>query len=138
MALKVVRNEIDGWDVVREDEDVALSNHPDRQTAELAAHMRAEEEHIGESGGEPVVVATGGENVPRTPALARSLPRSIEQIHAATYRRSGLLPSGGVLVVETVEIVVAHDFSSEPRPPTPMMVDAAGGRPEIPTEGYAS
>ncbi len=60
MALKVVRNEIDGWDVVREDEDVALSNHPDRETAEqAAAQLRAEEEHIGESGGEPVVVATG-------------------------------------------------------------------------------
>jgi putative flavoprotein involved in K+ transport len=50
-----------------------------------------------------VVVATGGENMPRTPALARSLPRSIEQIHAASYRRSGLLPSGGVLVVGSAQ-----------------------------------
>ena len=56
MALKVVRNEISGWDVVREDEDVALSNHRDRATAEAAAGLRAEEEHIGQSGGEPVVI----------------------------------------------------------------------------------
>src|SRR4051812_6068822 len=57
MALKVVRNEINGWDVVREDEDVALSNHTDRASAEAAAKLRADEEHIGQSGGEPVVVA---------------------------------------------------------------------------------
>ena len=57
MALKVVRNEVDGWDVIREDEGVALSNHRDRASAEAAAKLRAEEEHIGESGGEPVIVA---------------------------------------------------------------------------------
>jgi hypothetical protein len=49
-------SEVDGWDVVREDEGVALSNHPTRESAELAARMRAEEEHLGDDGGEPVVV----------------------------------------------------------------------------------
>ena len=49
MALKVMPNELDGWDVVREDEGVALTNHPDRASAEAAARLRAEEEHIGES-----------------------------------------------------------------------------------------
>ena len=57
MALKVVRNEVDGWDVLREDEGVALSNHPDRASAEAAAKLRAEEDHISEAGGEPVIVA---------------------------------------------------------------------------------
>jgi hypothetical protein len=46
-ALKVVPNEIDGWDVVREDEGVSLANFHDRKAAELAAHMRAEEEAHG-------------------------------------------------------------------------------------------
>ena len=68
MALKVVRNEVDGWDVVREDEGVALSNHPDRASAEEAAKLRAEEDHIGESGGEPVVVAPGEVHGSTTPA----------------------------------------------------------------------
>lgn len=56
MALKVVRNEIDGWDVVREDEGVALSNHPDRETAEAAARLRAHEERASHEGDESVVV----------------------------------------------------------------------------------
>jgi hypothetical protein len=47
--LKVVPNEVDGWDVIREDEGVALSNHPDRETAEQAARLRADEEHLGDA-----------------------------------------------------------------------------------------
>jgi hypothetical protein len=46
--LKVIPNEVDGWDVVREDEGVALSNHPDRESAEQAARLRADEEHLGD------------------------------------------------------------------------------------------
>ncbi len=57
MALKVVRNEVDGWDVIREDEGVALSNHPDRASAEAAARIRADEDRVSEEGDEPVVVA---------------------------------------------------------------------------------
>ena len=91
MALKVVRNEIDGWDVVREDEDVALSNHPDRETAEQAARLRADEEHIGESGGEPVVVATG-------------------EVHGIDDARQGMKPAflylGGLLLAITLLVVV--------------------------------
>jgi hypothetical protein len=56
MALKVMPSEVDGWDVVREDEGVALSNHPTLETAEAAARMRADEERRGDEGGEPVVV----------------------------------------------------------------------------------
>ncbi|MGH3785917.1 MAG: flavin-containing monooxygenase [Pseudonocardiaceae bacterium] len=46
-----------------------------------------------------VVVATGHENVPRTPALARAFPDRVAQYHAADYRNPGELPDGGVLVV---------------------------------------
>jgi hypothetical protein len=56
VALKVQPNELDGWDVVREDEGTALSNHPTREGAEEAAQLRAEEERLSEEGGEPVVV----------------------------------------------------------------------------------
>ena len=58
MAIKVIRNEVDGWDVVREDEDVALSNHPTRESAEEAAKIRSDEERINDAGDEPVVVDT--------------------------------------------------------------------------------
>jgi len=45
--LIVVRNEIDGWDVVREDDPQALSNHPDKRTAIAAAELRIKEEGEG-------------------------------------------------------------------------------------------
>jgi hypothetical protein len=57
MTLKVVRNEISGWDVIREGETQALSNHVNRETAEEAAKLRADEEgQIGEPGHEAVEV----------------------------------------------------------------------------------
>ena len=50
-----------------------------------------------------MVVATGGENVPRTPALAGKLPADVEQVHAAAYRRPEQLPTGAVLVVGSAQ-----------------------------------
>jgi putative flavoprotein involved in K+ transport len=50
-----------------------------------------------------VVVATGGENVPRTPPLARHLPRRVQQLHAADYRRPEQLAPGAVLVVGSAQ-----------------------------------
>jgi putative flavoprotein involved in K+ transport len=50
-----------------------------------------------------VVVASGGENVPHTPRQSRLLPGRIAQIHAANYRRPGLLPGGAVLVVGSAQ-----------------------------------
>ena len=50
-----------------------------------------------------VIVATGGENVPRTPAVARRLPARIAQLHSADYRRPGQLPPGAVLVVGSAQ-----------------------------------
>ena len=56
MSLKVMPNEVAGWDVVREDEGVALSNHPTREQALEAAEMRAEEERVGDMGDTEVEV----------------------------------------------------------------------------------
>ena len=50
-----------------------------------------------------VIVATGGENVPRTPTLARQLPVDIVQLHAVEYRRPTQLPAGAVLVVGSAQ-----------------------------------
>jgi len=46
-----------------------------------------------------VVVATGDQNVARTPALADELPTWVRQLHTANYRNATELPPGGVLVV---------------------------------------
>ena len=46
-----------------------------------------------------VVVASGGENLPRIPGLARALPGRVAQLHAADYRNPDQLPDGAVLVV---------------------------------------
>lgn len=92
MALKVIRNEVDGWDVVREDEGVALSNHADKESAEAAAKLRAEEDHIGESGGEPVIDAGD------------------DEVHAIDDAREGVKPAflylAGLLAIITILVVV--------------------------------
>ena len=91
MALKVMPNEVDGWDVVREDEEVALSNHPTRESAEHAARMRADEERVSQEGDEPVVVD----------------PR---HVHAIDDARQGMKPAflalGGILLAVTVLIAI--------------------------------
>src|SRR4029453_14179313 len=46
-----------------------------------------------------VVLASGGENVPLMPALARHVPERIAQCHAASYRAPDQLPDGAGLVV---------------------------------------
>jgi len=46
-----------------------------------------------------VVVASGIQNVGRTPAVAAALPRSVAQLHSLDYRRAVDLPDGAVLVV---------------------------------------
>jgi putative flavoprotein involved in K+ transport len=50
-----------------------------------------------------VVVASGGENVPRVPAFANDLPHRISQYHAASYRNPNELPHGSVLVVGSAQ-----------------------------------
>ncbi len=91
MAIKVVPNAIDGWDVVREDEDSAMSNHPTKEEAEAAARIRAHEDRVGDQGDAPVVVAT-------------------DEVHAIDDARQGMRPAflalGGLLVAITLLIVV--------------------------------
>jgi putative flavoprotein involved in K+ transport len=50
-----------------------------------------------------VVLATGGENVPLIPRLARLVPDHIAQCHAASYRAPDQLPDGAVLVVGSAQ-----------------------------------
>ncbi len=83
MALKVMRNEIDGWDVVREDEGVAVSNHHTREDAVAAAEIRSEEERVGDIGDTPVEVDT-------------------DHVHEIDDTRQGMKPAflgGGTLLI---------------------------------------
>jgi hypothetical protein len=63
-TIKVAPSELDGWDVVREGEDVALTNLATKQEAEQAAHVFAEEDgHHAEIevSEEPLQHGVGGE-----------------------------------------------------------------------------
>jgi hypothetical protein len=87
MALKVVQNAVDGWDVIREDEEDALSNHTTREEAEAAARIRADEERVSEEGDEPVKVEPG-------------------EVHGIDDTRTGMRPAfyslGGLLLLVTL------------------------------------
>ncbi len=48
-----------------------------------------------------VIVAAGGFQAPRIPAIAAGLPERIVQVHSYTYRNEASLPPGRVLVVGT-------------------------------------
>src|SRR5688572_465080 len=88
MALKVMKNEVDGWDVVREDEDAALSNHPTREEAIAAAEIRSDEERVNDLGDTPVEVDT-------------------EHVHEIEDTRAGVKPAflgGGALLLVIVLI----------------------------------
>jgi len=90
MALKVMQNEVDGWDVVRDDEDRALSNHPTREEAIAAAEIRSEEERINDAGDTPVEIDT-------------------EHIHEIEDTRVGMKPAflgGGALLLTVILIIV--------------------------------
>jgi putative flavoprotein involved in K+ transport len=50
-----------------------------------------------------LVVASGFQRVPRTPAAAARLPVEVTQVHAADYRHPGELPPGAVLVVGSAQ-----------------------------------
>ena len=86
-----MQNEVDGWDVVREDEDRALSNHPTREEAISAAEIRSEEERINDAGDTPVEVDT-------------------EHVHEIEDTRTGMKPAffgGGALLIVIILIAAA-------------------------------
>ena len=90
MALKVMKNEVDGWDVVREDEGLALSNHPTREEAIAAAEIRSNEERAGDVGDTPVEVDT-------------------EHVHEIEDTRTGVKPAflgGGTLLLAIIILIV--------------------------------
>jgi putative flavoprotein involved in K+ transport len=75
-----------------------------------------------------VIVASGLQRVPRVPAIARSLPDDIVQMHAASYRRPGDLPTGAVLVVGSAQtgVQVVEDLLEAAR--TVYLCTSAVGR----------
>ncbi len=78
------------------------TDHPDHHRVESSA----------------VVVASGGQNRSKIPAVAESLPRHILQIHAGQYRDAASLPAGGVLVVGSAQsgCQIAEDLLDGGRP----------------------
>lgn len=85
-----MQNEVDGWDVVREDQDTALSNHPTREEAIAAAEIRSDEERVGDVGDAPVEVDT-------------------DEVHEIEDTRTGVKPAflgGGALLFLVVLIIV--------------------------------
>ena len=90
MALKVMKNEVDGWDVVREDEERALSNHPTKDEAIAAAEIRSGEERVNDAGDTPVEVDT-------------------EHVHEIEDARTGMKPAffGGGALLLTVFLIIA-------------------------------
>ena len=90
MALKVMKNEVDGWDVVREDEDRALSNHPTKEEAIAAAEIRSDEERVNDAGDTPVEIDTA-------------------QPHEIEDARTGMKPAffgGGALLLTVIALIV--------------------------------
>lgn len=67
-----------------------------------------------------VVIASGGCNRPRVPALADRLPGTIEQVTPMDYRRPDALPEGGVLVVgaSASGVQIADEVHRSGRPVT--------------------
>ncbi len=67
-----------------------------------------------------VVLATGGFNLARVPAVASDIPASVELVTAHGYRRPDQLPDGGVLVVgaSATGIQIADEVHASGRPVT--------------------
>ena len=96
-----------GSEVVRRIERLAAAC-PVREGVEVTRLDRAGEGYPLRSGGgdvvaRAVVAATGDQNQPLVPALARRLPARVAQYHTASYRGPGQLPDGAVLVVGSAQ-----------------------------------
>jgi putative flavoprotein involved in K+ transport len=75
---------------------------PERKDATFTVRVTAPD-HDDELVTRSVVVASGGQRVPRIPPIAGSLPAGIVQVAAAAYRAPGGLPPGAVLVVGSAQ-----------------------------------
>jgi putative flavoprotein involved in K+ transport len=75
-----------------------------------------------------IVVASGGQRVPRIPAIARDLPPGIRQLPASDYRDPASLPAGAVLVVGSAQtgVQVVEDLLAAGR--TVYLCTSAVGR----------
>jgi len=64
-----------------------------------------------------IVVAAGGQRVPKVPAISTRFPESVTQLHAAEYRSSDPLPEGAVVVIGSAQsgCQVAEDLLSQGR-----------------------
>jgi putative flavoprotein involved in K+ transport len=67
-----------------------------------------------------VVLATGGFNLPKLPAVAADLPHEVDSVAAIDYRRPDQLRDGGVLVIgaSATGIQIANEIHSSGRPVT--------------------
>jgi putative flavoprotein involved in K+ transport len=96
-----------GAEVVQRFERLA-ADHPVRSGVQVERLSPAGDGYAlltgdGELRARTVVVATGDQNVPLVPALARTLPDRVAQYHTADYRGPGAPPAGGVLVVGSAQ-----------------------------------
>jgi putative flavoprotein involved in K+ transport len=118
-----------GAEVVQRFERLA-ADHPVRSGVQVERLSPAGDGYAlltgdGELRARTVVVATGDQNVPLVPALARTLPDRVAQYHTADYHRPGALPAGGVLVVGSAQsgcqiaegLLAAGASSWRPAPP---------------------
>jgi putative flavoprotein involved in K+ transport len=110
-----------GAEVVQRLEKVA-ADAPVRAGVEVTGLAPAGDGYVLRTGGgelraRTVLVATGDQNVPRVPALARLLPDRVAQHHTADYRGPAQLPAGAVLVAGSAQsgCQIAEDLISAGR-----------------------
>ncbi len=117
MTMGEVVDFIDGYASVIDaplETGVAVHNvRRDRDRYRVAANGRTWD-------ADSVVLATGGFNLARLPAVAADLPPGVDSVSARDYRRPGQLREGGVLVVgaSATGIQVADEIHRSGRPVT--------------------
>ena len=101
--LKVQPSEVDGWDVVNAEDGVAVTNHPDRASAEEAAHMRAREDSISEESEGEVIV---------DPEHTHGIDDEQRGVKAAFFSLGGLLAVVVLLAIVIALIAALTGFGS--------------------------
>ncbi|HEU4895061.1 MAG TPA: NAD(P)-binding domain-containing protein, partial [Acidimicrobiia bacterium] len=103
----------------------AMLDAPIETNTAVNSVRRVDERYLVSSNGQAwdadsVVLATGGFNVPRVPAVAADLPANVDSVTAMEYKRPDQLADGGVLVVgaSATGIQVAHEIHRSGRPVT--------------------